>query len=695
MHLPLSQEDSNNIRETQAGLSAVDVSGKASDSRGISSSDMNTGTTWVNSSSLAEFMLDADGGPIDNRLVLPSIVEVRCSYSPVIAARGTRSLHYALVFLDVKISVRLALADDDPRDEPSTGLRELLDVVRSDVPLALGQSWSGRALLVLPARSGYLARNKCFQQRFTGCADLGILHDRTVVGQHLDPVHNREIPAMLDSCVLMVVRSESHFRLSSEATVTEEVHARVNFPWLLSDKPAQKTLALIDGHLNLPSYLPLYRSATALGIKVVVLDRPGHWISDPAMQYLYQDFIPIDMTVDDGFPLRIAAAVEAYGNVDGLCSIASACLAPVAKAAVVLGLPTESPAAIALASNKHQTRLVAGGATPTTVVTNVLDMKHQLAHQTFIPHYPLIVKPTMGAGSNHVYKVDTETELLKKVDLTSQDSGKSVLVEAYVDGPELDVNFALLDGEIVFFEIADDLPSPGDLGVMDGDFCETANILPSALPADEYAIVRQELHSLMLRIGLKTGVFHLEARVQNSSMVFNEKDGLVDLRPRSRVTIDAPPRCVLIEINPRPPGFDALLATVGAYGVNMYDLHVLSALGEYGRFRALAEPFEPDTAIQNHARVWRQISFFGAGKGGICSSDDVCGDVLRRLSPNDRVLVTESLCFFRRGQRIPEPKPGAVLSGAFFIVTSGKSRHDVLRVSRALQQEFSIPVQPL
>lgn len=46
----------------------------------------------------------------------------------------------------------------------------------------------------------------------------------------------------------------------------------------------------------------------------------------------------------------------------------------------------------------------------------------------------------------------------------------------------------------------------------------------------------------------------------------------------------------------------------------------------------LAEPFEQNLAIQNHARARRQIDFCGSEKGGICSSNDVRGDVLQRLS---------------------------------------------------------------
>ncbi|KAH8427542.1 uncharacterized protein LDX57_005255 [Aspergillus melleus] len=195
-------------------------------------------------------------------------------------------------------------------------------------------------------------------------------------------------------------------------------------------------------------------------------------------------------------------------------------------------------------------------------------------------------------------------------------------------------------------------------------------------------------------MGLRTGVFHLEARVQNSSMEFTEKDGIIDLHP-TKTANNHPPRCFLIEVNPRPPGMPVVLTSAGAYGVNMYDLHLLASLGDYQRFRGLAKSFDQDTTIPYHARAWSQLVWLRADKGGLCASDDACGEFLQRLLPEDRGLITESVCFFRKGQRIPEPKQGVVLFGAFFIVTSRTNRDDVLRVSRILQREFSIPVTPV
>ncbi|KAI4159149.1 MAG: hypothetical protein LQ342_006853 [Letrouitia transgressa] len=36
-------------------------------------------------------------------------------------------------------------------------------------------------------------------------------------------------------------------------------------------------------------------------------------------------------------------------------------------------------------------------------------------------------------------------------------------MKSYVDGPDVDVNFAILDGEVLFFDVLDNFPSAGDM----------------------------------------------------------------------------------------------------------------------------------------------------------------------------------------------------------------------------------------
>jgi biotin carboxylase len=547
---------------------------------------------------------------------------------------------------------------------------------------------------VTPTQGGYFARTKCFHQRFIGCSDLGIIQDRSLFGSRIEPAQSDDIESLLTSSVLAVIRSHSDDRLSGYDTCITEVDARMSFQWRVKDQPKERILAVVDGHLNLKSYLPFFNSAAALGVKFLLLDSETHWITHASHKGLYHHYIPIDMTPDETFHERIASAVKSYGPVDGICAIATYCLLPVAKAAAILGLPTAPAKSVASAINKYETRMLAGGAEPTAQVSSVTELDQILESKTFVPKYPLIVKPLSGTGSAHVFRADNSDELLKAVQWTCEGSKKKALIEAYVDGPELDVNFVLLDGELLFFEIADDYPSPGDDGTIDSDFWENTNVLPSTIPTQEYDIVRKSLHELLLKMGLKTGVFHLEARVQDSTMVYTEDSGIVDLRQKT--TIPDPktePKCVLIEVNPRPPGMPCILSSAASYGVNMYDLHLLASLADHERYRSFSQPFDSHTGIPNHARAWSQLVWLRADKSGICASDDVCGEFLERLSPKDRTLITASMCFFERGQKIPPLKAGVVLFGAFFVVTSRTNRHDVLRVANIIQRDFKIPVE--
>lgn len=558
-------------------------------------------------------------------------------------------------------------------------------------PLKPGSTWAGRILVARSKRSGYVARGKCFQERFVQCSDLGKFYDRTTFGQHVRAVKGNDWQELLEDSLFVFVRSRDVDHLVDEETLLSEVQARIDFTWLSETQPECKTLAVIDGHLNPESYTPFREAAREFGIKYVVFDRPGHWISEPSYSHLHDGFFPLDMNSDEAFYARIVDAVRAYGHVDGIVAIASYCLPPVAKAASILGLPTMPAEAVALSVNKYETRVLDGDAGPVALVEDVSDLQTRLAEGKIIPQYPMIVKPIIGTGSAHVYRADTEGEMIAATRQAST-SGKKIIVEAYIDGPELDVNFVLLDGEILFFDMNDDFPSPGDSETSNGDFWETTTVQPSILPPEEYEVVRTSLHQLLLKIGLTTGVYHLEARVQNSSMSFQEEDGLIDLRPHQSPSPGRKPRSFLMEVNPRPPGMPEILSTVAAYGVNMYSLHVLAALGDYERLRSFAKPFAPKPGMPNNSRAWSQLVFLRADKGGVCTSEDACADVVKLLAPEEQALIEAAVCFYHRGQRVPEPKPGVVQSGAFFMLASRTSRHDMMQVAQKLRKNFAIPV---
>lgn len=118
MYSQLLQEDSTDIKDPPAGLPNTFVSGKAYDLVGTIPSETNNDATSFHPSLLAKFRLNTNGERIDSGGVHDSLVEARYSWSPVLDTPGAHSDHYALVFLNVNISVQSAGPDKCPRDDP-------------------------------------------------------------------------------------------------------------------------------------------------------------------------------------------------------------------------------------------------------------------------------------------------------------------------------------------------------------------------------------------------------------------------------------------------------------------------------------------------------------------------------------------------------------------------------------------------
>jgi biotin carboxylase len=246
------------------------------------------------------------------------------------------------------------------------------------------------------------------------------------------------------------------------------------------------------------------------------------------------------------------------------------------------------------------------------------------------------VKPSKGWSSEGVWKVANEKELREKVLSLWRESftawhGYDVVIEAYIDGHEVDANMVLVDGKVVFSEVSDDFPSAGDYmsnesGARVANFVETSNMLPSALPPSELESLQKRLHELALAAGFRTAVLHIEAKLRNSSCYYakdSEGDRLVDLQLKIPPTTTTLPKDVfLLEINPRAQGWQAIEATAHTYGVSYYSIALLNALGDKQRIVSLSRPFV------GGLQYYMQLLFISAQKEGVYKYGDICKTVL-------------------------------------------------------------------
>lgn len=551
------------------------------------------------------------------------------------------------------------------------------------------------ARLVVPQSRGYIVRSDIIPLRLLDCSmvssvvsfakPLQWFDGETVTFetlQHLPSV----IAASAGGMLLKSTETVTTDQLNSHLTnLDAELYNRLSFPWLSKQPSKRKTLALVEGGRRSPDLggngETVFMAAAALGIDMIVLDNEGHWLDSPRWSHWRKDFIPIECTLqsDAVFTRRVVDAIRAYdGHIDGLVTFCDHYREPVAEAALQLSLPTCPPEAYALATDKFRLRRFEGHeahrASSLEQATSIV-RDHNL-------EFPLIMKPCTGYLSEGVCRVENLSQLEAGVrTINVERHGADFAIEQYCDGPEVDANFVICDGELLFFEASDEIPKGADVNGQGNvkSFIELGNVLPSKLPQDELTLLRDSLHQSLLRVGFQDGIYHLEARVGCSSMEYTTKDSMLDLTKRSSPAKSAP-FAWLIEINPRPPGIQASDASKHTYGVDYWGLGLLFGLEDRQRVRQLSHTF-----VQG-PQYWCEMVFIPVEKGGVFDSEDVCMELFDRR-PDLADSVSWFQCFFTKGEAVPDPLTGVNAWVAHFNVFSRISREHVLEIGQSVRNE--------
>ena len=374
-------------------------------------------------------------------------------------------------------------------------------------------------------------------------------------------------------------------------------------------------------------------AAFNLGIRITIVGQQGRWPQHQGFSQAVENYIDIDMEFDGGLADRIADALIKDGTTyDGITTFTDTYFIDVAKAAIRLNLPTAPLSAVENAVDKYKTRSLFPGDCNSFQVDSSADLRQSMS-DGLVTSYPLIAKPSQGWASEGVTKVTNEVELFAAVAaLEPVRPGTQIIIETYLDGPEVDANFVLQDGKILFYEPIDDFPCTSERDDLPGqeNFLETEMLYPSNLPPNESDIIRDELRNMLVKLGFHTGVFHLEARITNSSMAYTSVDG-VDLRPHGKQMTKAT-TVTLLEINQRAPGIMAQYITTFKTGVDWTALHLLAALKDTARFTALAHEYAPE-AQPITAIVFINTEFPGTYNGECFAVD------LKRRRPDLGAMV--------------------------------------------------------
>jgi len=271
----------------------------------------------------------------------------------------------------------------------------------------------------------------------------------------------------------------------------------------------------------------LHERARELGVRMSVLDGPGHWAA--SAPELFEQFIEVDLAGRETLLQRALAAIHATGlRFDAVATFEEFGGPLAAIIADHLHLPGHPPYAVGAARHKAFTRETcrdAGIPTPRFArLFSADDLETAAAEVGF----PAVLKPVSGVASLAVYRVTSMAELRQRYDQNTlqaqQDSGASgvtsdndpaltaltwgggaeMLLEEFLDGEEFDVDCLLCEGELVYANLVRDLPQLY--------MVEVGSQIPPNFPEQRQAELVELARQVLAALGFRAGAFHVEVK---------------------------------------------------------------------------------------------------------------------------------------------------------------------------------------
>lgn len=330
-----------------------------------------------------------------------------------------------------------------------------------DTLKATTQSASQTAIkLVAPAHGGNIARADIVPRRMQ---DIEYLDVVVALAQPLQQ-YNGQPFSDTDDLVTLIKHAVGAIRLRADSTspgrvldtlsdleseLFNRLPSRLTVPGL-----RRRTMAVLEGSEMLPDTggcaTQFYSAAMSLGVDIIVLGVEGHWLQGPKYIHWRKAFIPIEFGHDAAFPSRIVAAVKSSGEqVEALLNCFDSYHSAVSQAAAELGLPHEPTAAYQVATDKYQLSAIEGR--KCFLANGIEDLIQNALTKDLT--WPAIVKPCRGWGSELVFRADSAAQLVAwaKTINPATSHGAQFVIEPYCDGPEVDINFVLYNGELLFW----------------------------------------------------------------------------------------------------------------------------------------------------------------------------------------------------------------------------------------------------
>jgi len=158
--------------------------------------------------------------------------------------------------------------------------------------------------------------------------------------------------------------------------------------------------------------------------------------------------------------------------------------------------------------------------------------------------YPLVLKPTSGAGAKSTYRVGDAGELGAALAASRPSADRQAVIEEFVIGDEFSFDTVSIRGRPVWHSLSYYLPAP--LNVVDNPWIQWCVLIPREIDHPRFDDIRRVAFRALEVLGMDTGLSHMEW--------FRKPDGAV----------------VVSEVGARPPGAQITSLISYAHDLDFY-----------------------------------------------------------------------------------------------------------------------------
>jgi len=411
-------------------------------------------------------------------------------------------------------------------------------------------------------------------------------------------------------------------------------------------------LLTIETRQYLNYYHSRYQQVQAFGVDLYVMNGEGTTDFWPADHYRLVGSKKIDEMIE------CARRWHATERFDGVITFSEAAVIAVASVAEALGLPGIGVDAARNSRNKYLMRQAyQRHGVPIPAFRYVTELDEALAAgQEF--GYPAILKPTLGAGSHFVYRVDSPAEMELRfnqaivgiqnmfwlgAEADGVDLGPSgLLVESFLDGREYLMEALAWDDEVYLGSVVDRITVEGK------NFDDDVHHAPTSLPPAEVARVHEVVTAAAHAQGLRRSAMHAEVRYHHGA-----------------------------------PHVLEIAARVGGGGLDM----TARITGGYDPIRAVVDV---GRGVRPTVEHYRPTGTHAASMCLICDGGTVAHiEVPAEVSESDKVFLLKVTA--RPGDVILRPPDGNTIFG--FLGTTGTSMRDALDTMTDLAAKIEVTLE--